>query len=619
MTITIKRKKKLTTETPRAGLPFLAAAQAQKHVTHNEALTELDALIAARFLDRDLTSPPSSPADGDAYLVKATATAAWAGQDGKIAYCLDGDWRFYTPFAGLIALVIDENEFITFNGSAWNDLASFIPLDNVSQLGVNTTADSTNKLAVKSNAILFAALESASSGTGDIRFTVNKEATSNTASLLFQDNFSGRAETGLTGDDDFHIKVSPNGSAWTEAMVIDKTSGLVTLASDPTSNLHAATKQYVDANIGGGGGGGGAPTSASYLTLATNASLSAERVLTAGSGIGFTDAGANSTLTIANTDKGSDAVTTHEAASDPHPQYLTSSEGLVLSGGTLTGALTLAADPTSSLQAATKQYVDAHAGETNTASNVGTAGTGVFKQKSSVDLQFKKLNAASTKLSITDDTTNSKIDIDVAPANIAISALSGAGALAGKNTTGTTDIDNSAVTYAKLQNVSATDKILGRASAGSGVVEEIACTSAARALLDDSSASAMVTTLGLDNTKIAAIAFVIDGGGSAIATGVKGDLMIPFDCTIASATVLADQSGSIVIDVWKDTYANFPPTSADTITASAKPTLSSAAKSQDATLTGWTTSISAGQTLRFNVDSASTVTRVTLILKAVKS
>ncbi len=502
----------MTAETPRAGLPFLAAAQAQKHVTHNEALIELDALIAACFLDRDLSSPPASPADGDAYLVKAAAADAWAGQDGKIAYCLDGNWRFYAPFAGLIALVADENKFIAFDGSAWNDLAGYIPLDNVAQLGVNTAADSTNKLAVKSNAVLFAALETASGGNGDIRFTVNKETSSDTASLLFQDNYSGRAEAGLSGDDDFHLKVSPDGSAWTEALVIDKTSGLVTLAGDPTAALHAATKQYVDANIGGGGGG-----------------------------------------------------------------------------------------------------------EANTASNVGTAGIGVFKQKSGVDLQFKKLNAASSKLSITDDIANSKIDIDVAPSNIAISALSGAGALAGKNTVGATDIDSQAVTYAKIQNVSATDRILGRASAGAGTVEEIACTSAARALLDDTSAAAMVTTLGLDNTKIAAIAFVIDGGGAAITSGVKGDLMIPFDCTIVSATLLADQSGSIAIDIWKDTYANYPPTVADSITASAKPTLSGAARSQDTALTGWTTSVSAGQTLRFNVDSASTVTRVTLILKVVKS
>lgn len=118
---------------------------------------------------------------------------------------------------------------------------------------------------------------------------------------------------------------------------------------------------------------------------------------------------------------------------------------------------------------------------------------------------------------------------------------------------------------------------------------------------------------------IAAIEFVIDGGGAAITTGVKGDLEIPFACTINQATLVADQSGSIVIDIWKDTYANFPPTVADTITASAKPTLSSAAKSQDATLTGWTTSIAAGDILRFNVDSITTCTRVTLSLKVTKT
>jgi len=119
--------------------------------------------------------------------------------------------------------------------------------------------------------------------------------------------------------------------------------------------------------------------------------------------------------------------------------------------------------------------------------------------------------------------------------------------------------------------------------------------------------------------KTGAIEIVIDGGGAAIATGVKGDVEIPFGLTITQATLLADQSGSIVVDIWKDTYANFPPTVADTITASAKPTLSSAAKSQDATLTGWTTSVSAGDILRFNVDSASTVTRVVLSLKYTKA
>lgn len=119
--------------------------------------------------------------------------------------------------------------------------------------------------------------------------------------------------------------------------------------------------------------------------------------------------------------------------------------------------------------------------------------------------------------------------------------------------------------------------------------------------------------------KRTSITFFIDGGGSAITTGVKGDLEIPFACTIERATILADQSGDIVVDIWKDTYANFPPTDADSITSSAPPTLSSATKAQDSTLTGWTTSISAGDVLRFNVDSVATVERVTISLKVIKT
>jgi hypothetical protein len=112
------------------------------------------------------------------------------------------------------------------------------------------------------------------------------------------------------------------------------------------------------------------------------------------------------------------------------------------------------------------------------------------------------------------------------------------------------------------------------------------------------------------------ITAVIDGGGVTITTGIKGDLEIPFACTILQATLLADQSGSIVVNVWKDTFANYPPTVGDKITASAPPTITTSTKSQDSTLTGWTTAIAAGDTLRFNVDSVTTIQRVTLSLKA---
>src|SRR3990167_2911775 len=114
------------------------------------------------------------------------------------------------------------------------------------------------------------------------------------------------------------------------------------------------------------------------------------------------------------------------------------------------------------------------------------------------------------------------------------------------------------------------------------------------------------------------IAFIIDGGGSVITSGEKGHLEIPFACTITGWTLLADQSGSIVIDVWKDTYANFPPTVADTIAGTEKPTLASVQKNQDLTLSTWTTGLLQGDVLGFNVDSVTTVTRIALALRVTK-
>lgn len=103
---------------------------------------------------------------------------------------------------------------------------------------------------------------------------------------------------------------------------------------------------------------------------------------------------------------------------------------------------------------------------------------------------------------------------------------------------------------------------------------------------------------------------IIEGNGSAIGTGVKGDISIPVTGTIVRVRLLADQNGNTVIDLWKDTYANYPPTVADTITAAAKPTLAAANKYEDTTLTGWVKSVTQGDTLRVNVDSNATVTRL---------
>ena len=178
--------------------------------------------------------------------------------------------------------------------------------------------------------------------------------------------------------------------------------------------------------------------------------------------------------------------------------------------------------------------------------------------------------------------------------------------------------DASAVTSALAEKADAS-ALVGKADANTALPSGGTTGQLLAKKSDDDFDGEWVAPPALDNTKLAALTFVIDGGGAAISAGIKGDLEIPFDCAIEAVTLLADQVGSIVIDVWKDAYANYPPTDADSITASAPPTISAATKSSDATLTGWTISISAGDILRFNVDSATGVQRVTISLTVRKS
>lgn len=123
--------------------------------------------------------------------------------------------------------------------------------------------------------------------------------------------------------------------------------------------------------------------------------------------------------------------------------------------------------------------------------------------------------------------------------------------------------------------------------------------------------------LALDG--VSALTFIINGNGSPISTGIAGDLDVPYACAITRARALADQVGSMVVDIWKDDYAHYPPTDSDSITASAPITISTDDQAQDTTLSGWNTSLAAGDTLRFNVDSCSTITRCTISLWVRKS
>ncbi|MGF1649863.1 MAG: DUF2793 domain-containing protein [Hyphomicrobiaceae bacterium] len=203
------------TVSPNLKLPYIAAAQAQKHVTHNEALRTLDALVQLVVIARGLTAPPATPLEGDRYLIGPGATGSWQGHDGKIAAWQDGAWAMLAPLEGWTAWVVSEGKLVVLSAGVWVDVAlggsgptaDFNPVSG-GLLGVNATADTTNRLAVSSPASLFN-----NAGAGH-QLKVNKAASSDTASFLFQTGFSGRAEIGTTGDDTFSFKVSSNGTVW---------------------------------------------------------------------------------------------------------------------------------------------------------------------------------------------------------------------------------------------------------------------------------------------------------------------------------------------------------------------------------------------------------------------
>lgn len=187
-------------------------------------------------------------------------------------------------------------------------------------------------------------------------------------------------------------------------------------------------------------------------------------------------------------------------------------------------------------------------------------------------------------------------------------------------------IANDAVTYAKMQNVSATDKLLGRSSSGAGDVEEITCTAFARTILDDANQAAVQATVGVGAigtlpTIATTITVTFDGQGSVLTTGAPSQARIPDlkAMTITSWTLVADQSGSVVIDVWKSTYSSYPPVVGGSIAGTEKPTLSSADKNQDTSLSTWSTSIADGDCLIFNIDSVTTIEKCVLTIKGTRT
>lgn len=105
--------------TPRLALPLLAIAQAQKEVTHNEALVLLDALVHAAVEAGPLADPPTAPTEGQCWIVGAAPSGAWSGQPAAIALWSAGGWRFVAPRAGMQVRRLDDGSCLRFDGGVW--------------------------------------------------------------------------------------------------------------------------------------------------------------------------------------------------------------------------------------------------------------------------------------------------------------------------------------------------------------------------------------------------------------------------------------------------------------------------------------------------------------------
>ena len=231
-------------DTTNLKLPYLLASQAQKHVTHNEALRLLDGLVQLAVLDRDLTAPPGSPADGDRYIVASGATGDWAGWDLNVASgsmapgcaCCRGP---------------DGGPGSRMRACCWSTTARAgsapLPtaLQNMALLGLGTTADAGNPFSAKLNAALWTAMTAAEGGTGDLFYTMNKETAGDDLGLTLQTGFVTKALVGLFGSDKFRLAVSADGSSFFDGLIVDNTNGIVDQPRLPRFKAYTNFDNYV--------------------------------------------------------------------------------------------------------------------------------------------------------------------------------------------------------------------------------------------------------------------------------------------------------------------------------------------------------------------------------------
>ena len=216
------------------GLPFLEAAQAQKHVSVNEALRRLDAAVQLVVVSRVLTSPPDTPDDGARYIVGASADGAWTGRDNEIALWSDGAWLWFDPQAGWRAYDEADSAFVYFTGADWT-----------------VEPGGSGAVSTHGAAMTFHVLE------GDHTLSAGS---SNDTSLVIPDRaivfgVTGRVLTGITGATSWSLGVAADASRYGSGIGVGAgstvvgPSGPVTYWSDTALRLTAAGDDFTGGEV----------------------------------------------------------------------------------------------------------------------------------------------------------------------------------------------------------------------------------------------------------------------------------------------------------------------------------------------------------------------------------
>lgn len=226
----------------RLRLPFLLPQQAQKHVTLNETLRLLDALVATAVVSDRRVDEPETADEGDLFILPAGATGpAWGAMPAHaLALYENGGFQLIEPVVGQVAFVRERRELVLFDGAGWTGA----PFRTTSQplLAVNADPDPRNRLVVAADSELLTH-DARTPGSGDARKIINKRDAARTASVVFQSAFSGRAEFGLAGNDDVSLRVSSDGTAFRDVLRVSNASGRVAIgvaAAAPACALDVA-------------------------------------------------------------------------------------------------------------------------------------------------------------------------------------------------------------------------------------------------------------------------------------------------------------------------------------------------------------------------------------------